>query len=395
MKLDRYEEAVAEVTRIGVDDYAIPILASKALSFSIKVEKLDPAQSNIIKQTALSVGADAAVARGVVTGSPGKTDIIIFGNRRQLETLTKKLEVQPFGLRQIAGGLHEVLTRASGIHVLNLPRNTLNLSQRTHIMGVLNVTPDSFSDGGRHFEFDRAVEWGLKMEADGADIIDVGGESTRPGSNPLSLDEELARVMPVIEALSRDCRVPISIDTYKASVAEQAIKAGCQMVNDISGLSFDPQIAGVVARAGAGLVLGHIRGTPKNMQQDPSYGDLMSEITGELRAGVERAESGGVSPEKIAVDPGIGFGKRLEDNLTIIRRLGELESLGKPIMVGPSRKSFIGQVLNLPVDERLEGTAAAVALAIAGGASLVRVHDVKEMKRVCALADAILGERLR
>ena len=390
MKLDSSGEAVGEVKRIGVDQYAVPILASKAFGLSIKVESLDCAQSNIIKQTALSVGADAAVARPVITGCSEKTDLILFANHRQVGEITRRLEVQPFGLKQIADGLTEVLNHSSCTHVLSLPGVELDLSKRTHIMGVLNVTPDSFSDGGQHFELNKAVDWGMKMADDGADILDIGGESTRPGSDPIGSEKELARVIPVIEALSKDCDVPLSIDTCKSSVAKDAVRAGCKIVNDISGLTFDSLMAETVAESGAALIVGHIRGDPKTMQEKPHYEDVMSEITGELRSQVQLAESEGVAPSRIVVDPGIGFGKRFEDNLTIIRRLGELASLGKPIIVGPSRKSFIGKVLDLPVGERLEGTASAVAIAIAKGAHIVRVHDVKEMKRVCSLADAIV-----
>ncbi|MFQ5906205.1 MAG: dihydropteroate synthase [bacterium] len=391
MKLASHEEVIHEVKRIGVDEYAVPILASKAFALSIKVESLDCAQSNIIKQTALSVGADAAVARPVVTGCSEKTDLILFANQRQIEEITRRLHIQPFGLRDIADGLNRLLDQFSYTHRISLPECELDLSDRTYVMGVLNVTPDSFSDGGHHFEFNDAVDWGTRMADDGADIIDIGGESTRPGSDPVTLEEELSRVIPVIEALSTKCDVPLSIDTHKSAVASEAIKAGCKIVNDISGLTFDELMAQTVAKKGVGLIIGHIRGTPKNMQQNPHYDDVMSEIMRELRASIQLAESKGVYPTRIIVDPGIGFGKRLNDNLTIIRRLGELKSLGKPIMVGPSRKSFIGAILNLPVDERLEGTAAAITIAVANGANLVRAHDVKEMKRVCLLADAIIS----
>jgi len=336
------------------------------------------------------VGADAAVARPVVTGCSEKTDLILFANQRQIEEITRRLHIQPFGLKDIADGLSKVLNQFSCAHTVPLPGCEMNLKERTYIMGVLNVTPDSFSDGGQHFDFRDAVNWGMRMADDGADIIDIGGESTRPGSEPVSFEEELSRVIPVIEALSDKCSVPLSIDTHKSRVAAEAVKAGCKIVNDISGLTFDELMTETVAQSGVGLIVGHIRGTPKSMQQNPHYDDVMSEVVREIRASILLAESRGVAPTRIILDPGIGFGKRLEDNLTIIRRLGELKSLGKPIMVGPSRKSFIGAILNLPVEERLEGTAAAITMAIANGANLVRAHDVKEMKRVCTLADAII-----
>jgi dihydropteroate synthase len=393
MRLVNFDEAVLEVKRIGVDSYAIPLLASKALGLSIKVEHLDCAQSNIIKQTALSVGADAAVARPVVTGCSEKTDLILFCNRRQLDEIAGRLMIQPFGLKHIAEGLRRAVADVSARRRVSLPDGELDLSTRTHIMGVLNVTPDSFSDGGEHFEPGQAVEWGMRMVEDGADIVDIGGESTRPGSEPVSAEQELGRVMPVIEILSKECGCPLSIDTQKSEVAVEAVAGGASLVNDISGLTFDSRMAAKVAETGAALVIGHIRGAPRSMQQDPHYDDVMSEITTELRTSIKRAESDGIDPSKIIIDPGIGFGKRLEDNLAIIRRLAELRSLGKPVMVGPSRKSFIGTILDLPVKERLEGTAAAVAAAVINGADVVRVHDVKEMKRICLVADAILQKK--
>jgi len=263
-----------------------------------------------------------------------------------------------------------------------------DLSRRTHIMGILNVTPDSFSDGGLYTTIDRAVSHGLKMVEEGADFIDVGGESTRPGADPLSLEEEIQRVIPVIRQLAEKTSAPISIDTYKSSVAERALDAGAVIVNDISGLHFDLRLPDVVARYRASIILMHIKGTPKTMQENPQYENVIEEICSYLDAGIARARSAGI--EQIIIDPGIGFGKRLEHNLEIIRKLRELHRLGYPVLVGPSRKSFIGTLLGLPASERLEGTAAAVAISIMHGANIVRVHDVKEMKRVATVTDAIV-----
>jgi len=268
----------------------------------------------------------------------------------------------------------------------------LPLGQQTLIMGVLNVTPDSFSDGGRYLDVQSAVEHALQMEAEGADIIDVGGESTRPGSLPVSAQEEVERVVPVIEQLAKNSDIPISIDTYKSTVAQAALDAGAHIVNDISGLRFDDRMASVVARAHAGLVLMHIKGTPRNMQQNPHYDDLILEIKTYLSESKRIAFEAGIGEEQIVIDPGIGFGKRLEDNFKIIRSLDSFHELGSPILVGPSRKSFIGLTLNLPVEERLEGTAAAVTACIINGADIIRVHDVKEMKRVAVIADKIVGK---
>lgn len=262
-----------------------------------------------------------------------------------------------------------------------------DLSSRTYLMGVLNVTPDSFSDGGRFFEFEKAVAHGREMVNHGADFIDVGGESTRPGSEPLSEDDEKRRVVPVIKRLVEETTVPISIDTYKGAVADAALAAGATIVNDISGLTFDPNILKVVAHHRATVIIMHIKGTPKTMQENPVYADVVGEISDFLRIQARKAKEAGV--EQIVVDPGIGFGKNLEHNLELIKRLAEFKNLEYPLLVGPSRKSFIGKLLDLPADQRLEGTAAAVTACILNGANIVRVHDVKEMKRVATIADAL------
>lgn len=268
-----------------------------------------------------------------------------------------------------------------------------DLFARTHVMGILNVTPDSFSDGGKFFDLDKAVRRGLEMGEQGADFIDIGGESTRPGSESISLDEELRRVIPVIERLAKETPVPLSIDTYKSEVAERALDAGAVIVNDISGLHFDARIADIIARYEASAILMHIKGTPRTMQQNPEYENVLEEICTYLQEGISLAESKGI--RQLCVDPGIGFGKKLQHNLEIFRNLAELRSLGYPVLVGPSRKSFIGMILDLPVEERLEGTAAAVAVSIVNGANIIRVHDVVQMKRVARVVDAMINKSQR
>jgi len=267
-----------------------------------------------------------------------------------------------------------------------------DLSSRTHIMGVLNVTPDSFSDGGKFFDVDAAVNRGLEMVNEGADFIDVGGESTRPGSDSLPLDEELRRVIPVIEALVKKTSAPISIDTYKSKVASAAISAGASIVNDISGLTFDPQMAQTIAGHGASVVIMHMKGTPKTMQLNPTYVNVVEEITEFLTRQSAVARAAGI--EQVIIDPGIGFGKKLEHNIEIIRKLSEFRRIGYPILAGPSRKSFIGMILDVPVTDRLEGTAAAVAACVMNGVQIVRVHDVRAMKRVAQVADALKPNHL-
>lgn len=262
-----------------------------------------------------------------------------------------------------------------------------DLSARTHLMGILNVTPDSFSDGGKFFRAEKAVDHALAMADEGADFIDVGGESTRPGSEPLPLDEELRRIVPVIEKLSKKISLPISIDTYKSTVADAALSAGAVLVNDISGLTFDDTMLQTIARHRASVVIMHIKGTPRTMQQNPQYENVVSEVATFLKAQAQKAQTAGIV--QIIVDPGIGFGKTLQHNLQLMRNLHRIANLGFPLLVGPSRKSFIGTILDLPANERLEGTAAAVTTCILNGTHMVRVHDVKEMKRVAKVADAL------
>ena len=273
-----------------------------------------------------------------------------------------------------------------------LARRSLPYGERTLVMGVLNVTPDSFSDGGEFFSLDRAVAHAERMIVEGADIIDIGGESTRPGSAFVSEEEELRRVIPVIERLAAKSPVPISIDTTKSSVARAAIAAGAEIINDISGLRFEPLIADEAAKAKAGLVLMHSRGTPKNMQQLPPADDIMSEVISGLQEGALVAEERGVARESIAIDPGIGFGKTREQNLELIAKLDQLviAFAEVPILIGTSRKSFIGKLLNdAPADGRLHGTIASIVASVLKGADIVRVHDVKAAVEAVRITDAI------
>ncbi len=258
-------------------------------------------------------------------------------------------------------------------------------------MGILNVTPDSFSDGGRYLQRDAALRRGVEMASAGADIIDVGGESTRPGSQSVPADEEMRRVLPVIEGLAAEPGLVISVDTRKAAVARAALEAGASMVNDISALTADPEMADVVASHGASVCLMHMRGTPATMQADPQYDDVVAEVAKYLRERAEAAVEAGIERDLIVIDPGFGFGKTLYHNLEMLRRIREFTALGYPVMVGTSRKSMLGALLGgVSPEDRTEGTAATVALAIAGGASLVRVHDVREMWRVVSVTDAVV-----
>ena len=268
---------------------------------------------------------------------------------------------------------------------------TARRGERTLVMGVLNVTPDSFFDGGRFFAPSEAIQQAERMAEEGADILDIGGESTRPGSDPVSAQEEMARILPVIEAVSARLPIPISVDTYKGVVARRAVEAGAAMVNDISAMTFDPEMAATLAALQVPVCLMHIQGNPKTMQQNPVYTDVVTEVREWLSERVQAALQAGIAAEQILLDPGFGFGKTVAHNLQLVRRLRELTALGYPLLLGVSRKSTIGKVLGgLPVEDRLEGTAAAVAICIANGASVVRVHDVKAMTRVVRMTDALV-----
>jgi dihydropteroate synthase len=275
---------------------------------------------------------------------------------------------------------------------LALREKSLTLGDRTKVMGILNVTPDSFSDGGKFHAFDTAVAHAEKMAEDGADIIDIGGESTRPGSAQVSIDEEAERVLPVVEHLAKNLSIPISIDTCKAEIARRAVDSGAEIINDISALRFDPQMINVARESGCPIILMHMQQTPKDMQQDPRYDALMPEIICFLSNRIDQCVKDGIDPGQIIVDPGIGFGKTVEHNLEIIRELEQLQALGCPILIGTSRKATIGAVLDAEVENRIEGTAATVAVSIAKNAHIVRVHDVEEMSRVAKMTDAIMGK---
>jgi dihydropteroate synthase len=272
-------------------------------------------------------------------------------------------------------------------------RWTFDFDQRPHIMAVLNITPDSFSDGGEHFDENEAVAHGFSLALAGADVLDIGGESTRPGAQEVNEAEEIRRVAPVIRALADRVRIPISIDTYKASVAKAAIDAGARIINDISAGRFDPDILGVAAEADVPLILMHMKGQPRTMQQNPEYADVVAEVRDFLAEAAARAEAAGVRPEKIVLDPGIGFGKTFDHNLILINRLRALTALGYPILVGASRKAFLGHILGgTPPKGRETASAAAAALAAYNGADILRVHDVRRTWEALAVAHAVKRE---
>jgi len=384
------EDAERELARIGVDPRGIGMMSPKMLIRCVHLSKLLCHQANILKQEMLGLGGDAAVARGTVACSIDSTDVILMGTEKQLRRLCEKLVHQPFDLAGLAGELTALLANTSP------PPRTWKIAQRALvldrplIMGILNITPDSFSDGGSFLDPDRAAERALEMEAEGADIIDIGGESTRPGAPQVPAVEELRRIVPVIERLAGRLSCPVSVDTWKSEVARGTLNAGAEIINDISGFGFDPAMAPLAAESGAGVVLMHTRGTPDRMQSHTGYGDLLGEVAAGLRSSLDNAVSAGVERERIVIDPGIGFAKDAAGNMEILRRLREFTSLGLPLLVGTSRKSFIGKTLGRETDERLLGTAATVALAVANGADILRVHDVRAMRDAADMAHAII-----
>jgi len=392
----------AELERVGAQAPGQEIMWRKASFLPLRLDGLGCVAANVLKQEMLARGGDCAVHRDCLTLEREETSALLVGTRAQYRDLLEKLNRQGFGLHQVGKQLEELLENLDAkLEPLQLGPYTLPVGKRTLVMGILNVTPDSFSGDALGDDVEAALAQARRMQAEGADILDVGGQSTRPGSDPVTPEEEIRRVIPVVEKLvSPDgVALPVSVDTSRAQVAEAALKAGAHIINDITGLRDEPEIADFVARHGAGLVLMHIQGTPRDMQQNPHYDDLLGEVIAYLREGLRRATAAGVPRHRIWVDPGIGFGKTMAHNLELLRRLSELKALGCAILVGTSRKSFIGRILARerggelpPPQERVVGTGATVAVSIANGASIVRVHDVAQAVEVARITDAIVRE---
>ncbi|MDF2682808.1 MAG: folP [Brevibacillus sp.] len=378
------EELTAELSKRGVFPSEIERLAMSDGTTRIHLENLTKEEAELLRQDMLLVGGEAILA-----DQPGKAAVstaLLMSTRSQLEALLVRLAEKNTGLRTASAEIREVLAGPELLRErreLVCGRHVLPLGERTLIMGILNVTPDSFSDGGKYADLDQALAQARAMVEAGADIIDIGGESTRPGSVPVSEADELDRVLPVIRILSQELSVPLSIDTYKPEVADRAIQAGAHIVNDIWGARRDRRMAEVAARHRVPIILMHNR-------EDTDYHDFFADYMRDLRESVDIARSEGVETDQIVLDPGIGFVKSLEQNLETMRRLDDLVALGYPVLLATSRKRMIGHVLDLPVEERVEGTAATVALGVTKGCQIVRVHDVKEMKRVAKMMDAML-----
>jgi dihydropteroate synthase len=386
------DEARAALKRVRVSGAGIDIMEKKALFRVIRVRGLDVRAANILKQEMLSRGGEVATSREVYELHGGSADCLVMGTLTQYERLLPKLKQQPFGLRRLAGAIETAL-RHYDERVPAAPPG-LDLSGAPLLMGVLNVTPDSFSDGGSYSGAGEAIRAALTMAEEGAALIDVGGESTRPGSHPLPEDEEMARVLPVVQALAASLPGRISVDTYKARVAAKALEAGAYLINDISALRMDPQMVAVARDAECPVILMHMLGEPKTMQQEPHYEDVVEEVYAFFVERLNWAVDHGLKEDNLLVDPGLGFGKTTAHNLEILRNLRTFRSLGRPVVLGASRKRFLGAILGIgePKDRDV-ATAAITALAAAQGAHIVRVHKVGPNLEAARVAHAVLGRR--
>ena len=381
-------EAKRFLEEIGASPAGVEYMVPKGVWRCVKLRNISDQAANIIKQEMLSKGGEAAVAKDALT-SRGTHDVLVMGTLRQFQRLTEKLRQQPFGLKDVARDITAILVNLETRQwKMELAHGCiLELGSQTRVMGILNVTPDSFSDGGRFLNADRAVAQALEMAAEGADIIDIGGASSRPGCQIADEDEEMKRILPVVERLAGRNLI-LSIDTFRARVAEAALQAGAHIINDIGALEMDDGLAEVVGRWRAGLVLMHNR---LQVRPGQGYVRLVDEVIMELQQAVHRAQAGGVGLAQVIIDPGLGFGKTTAQNLTLLRRLQDFRSLGRPILIGASRKGFIGEVLGLEVEQRLEGSLAAAVMAVMNGAGIVRVHDVRETRLAVQMADEMRG----
>jgi dihydropteroate synthase len=383
LQISNLDDARKELKKIGVSTGGIEVMAPKARVLAVKLHKVKLGAANILKQEMLSLGGDAAVAKGVVEGRIPLSDVILLGSSSRIRRLIGKLEHQSiFGLSEIKDDLKKLLNFSEPhSRILKIKNRTIDLGT-VKIMGILNVTPDSFSDGAEYLDADAALEKALEMIEQGADIIDIGGESTRPGANKVTVSEEMERVIPVIRKLRAVSDIPVSVDTYKSTVAKAALESGADLINDVSALRFDNDMIGVLQEHPyVPVILMHMQGEPGNMQENPHYDDVIPDILSFLKERIEHCTAAGISEERILIDPGIGFGKRQEDNLQILQKLSEFQCLGRPLVLGASRKSFIGRIYQSDSSERLAGSLAAAAQGVKQGAAIIRVHDVLEHNR--------------
>lgn len=385
------KEIISLFKHLSVHQDGIDIMQKKSMFYTFMIKSLSSPAANILKQEALAAGAELATAWSVIKDPDVVTDAILMGTYRQIELIANKIASQQFGLGLIAKELMNSLEALFHKHLkLKYKESTLDLSQGPKLMGILNVTPDSFYDGGKFFSLESAVEQGITLYEAGADIIDVGGESTRPGSEPVDSEEEKRRVIPVIKRLREKINIPISIDTMKADVAEEAIENGADIVNDVSAMTFDERMTDVVRKHKAGIILMHMQGTPKSMQIEPHYNDVIAEILTYLEQRVKFAIEMGIEKEYIAIDPGIGFGKTVHHNLLILKHIKAFKALGLPLAIGTSRKSFIGKLTNTEVQERLWGSLSTAIWGVTQGIDILRVHDIKETRNAVLMLKHIM-----
>lgn len=391
VKIDSEREARFQIERVGADKGGVASMFRKTMTVNLKIHNLKIPQANILKQEMLAIGGDAAVAREVLINGCERTDVLLMGTLKQLHYLTKKLLLQPFSMKRLSVEIKEILSNIEKrFYQWNVRDKVVELGNKTLIMGILNITPDSFSDGGLFYDRDSAIKQAEKLIEEGADILDIGGESTRPGAEEVPKEEEIKRVIPVLQLLRKKFdKILISVDTYKSEVAEIALSEGADIINDVSGLNFDPKLADVVARYKAGLVLMHTRGKPQDMQKNLEYEDFMEEVLSYLSNSISRAFDAGIPKESLVIDPGIGFGKSFEHNIFLLKKLDEFRVFGLPILIGTSRKSFIGKILDKEPKDRDYGTMATIAIAIQNGANIVRVHNVSMAKDIVRVSDAI------
>ena len=367
-------------------EYGSSYMAAKAGYYNVYGENLRDPAVQILKETLLSCGGELVTNRDVLIHQTGTSAVVMMATKAQFQFAIKRLKLQQFGLPQLAEELTALLNDV-GLRkerVLPYRGGELVFGKKTLVMGILNCTPDSFSDGGKWNHLDEALRHTEAMIADGADIIDIGGESTRPGHTPVSAEEEAQRVLPVIEAVRKRFDIPISVDTFKSSVAESAIQAGADLVNDIWGLKYDSEMGAVIAKYDVACCLMHNK-------SNTEYNNFLIDMLSETQECVNLARKAGIKDEKIILDPGVGFGKTFEMNLETMNHLELFKNLGFPVLLGTSRKSMIGLALDLPVDQRVEGTLATSVIGVMKGCSFVRVHDVKENRRVIQMTEAILG----
>ena len=383
------KEILNEFKKIGVDPIGIKKMLPKFFHICLKIKDINSKQAIIIKQEVLSKGGEAACSRNTILNNGHKTDLLISGTNKTINELVESLLIQPFGLKIIGKDIKHILEEKSKtLKPLKLKHKIFDFNKQTYLMGILNLTPDSFYDGGKYKNIDAALRQTQIMIKKGVDIIDIGGESSRPGSKPVPENIEIKRTLPVIKAIKKRFKITLSIDTYKPKVATAVINEGIDIINNISS---SPKMINIAAKNHIPIILMHMQKKPISMQNKPSYRDVIADIFSYLKEKREYALKSGLSKEKIIIDPGIGFGKNLIHNTTLIKHLNTFKSLGSPILIGPSRKSMIGQILKNPNQDRLMGTAAIVALAINNGANIVRIHDVGKMKDVAKVVDFLKG----